>query len=80
MTISTLVIALNLIPLQMKKTEVSTFNRPRYWSKKEDFIVTALFSIVSTEKLSVLMGISTASIVSRKKYLENINKNGQFKR
>ena len=59
---------------------MTRINRPRYWTAKEDGIIETLFNIVSTEKLSVLMGISTASIVSRKKYLDNINKNGQFKR
>jgi len=59
---------------------MTIFKRPRYWTKKDDDIINALFNIVSTEKLSVLMNVSVSSIVQRKKYLENINKNGQFKR
>jgi len=49
-------------------------NRPRYWTKKDDDIINALFNIVSTEKLSVFMGISVETIVKRKKYLDNLNK------
>lgn len=57
---------------------MTTSKRPKFWTKKEDGIINALFNIVSTEKLSVLMNVSVSSIVQRKKYLENF-KNGQSK-
>ena len=49
--------------------------RPRYWTTKEDLIISQLFDWVSTEKLSILMQISVDSIVDRKQYLDNKIKN-----
>lgn len=44
--------------------------RPHWWTNFEDKIIKKLFPIMSTEKLSVLMKISTKLIIERAKYLE----------
>jgi len=45
--------------------------RPHYWTAKEDKVITQLFNLVSTEKLSGLLQVSVADIVKRYQYLKN---------
>ncbi len=58
---------------------MTTFKRPIYWDAKKDNIIRILFDIVSTEKLSVLLQISTTAIVKRKKYLDKYKHNHNVK-
>lgn len=43
--------------------------RPYYFTPKEDRIILELFSFCSTEKLSILLKISTQNIINRYRYL-----------
>lgn len=43
--------------------------RPYYFSPKEDRLILELFNICSTEKLSILLKISTQNIINRYRYL-----------
>lgn len=43
--------------------------RPYYFTPKEDRLILELFNICSTEKLSILLRISTKNIINRYRYL-----------
>ena len=43
--------------------------RPYYFTPKEDQVILELFNICSTEKLSILLRISTKNIINRYRYL-----------
>jgi hypothetical protein len=51
-------------------------NKPHYFDDQKDLVIDNLFDVCSTEKLSILMGISVKNIIKRQKYLhEQRNKN-----
>ena len=46
------------------------------FSPKQDRIIVALFNLVSTEKLSILMRIDKKHIINRYSYLQEVKENG----
>lgn len=49
---------------------MSKVKRPHYFTLNEDTAILSLFSIVSTEKLSILMNLSSQKIINRYQYLQ----------
>lgn len=53
---------------------MSKLKRPHYFTANEDKAIINLFPFVSTEKLSILMNISTQKIVARFQHLNQRKK------